>query len=71
MFGLGVGEMVLIGVVALLFIGPKKIPELAKGMGKGIRDFQKAIKGDEDGGENTAQKETKKVEYKDNQNSNS
>ena len=67
MFGLGVGEMVLIAVVALLFIGPKKIPDLAKGMGKGIRDFQKALKGeDDDGGEE--KKETKKIEFKDNQN---
>lgn len=49
MFGLSFGEIALILIVALLFIGPKKIPELAKGMGKGIRDFQKAIKGvDED-----------------------
>ena len=67
MFGLGVGEMVLIAVVALLFIGPKKIPDLAKGMGKGIRDFQKALKGedDESGDE---KKDPKKIEFKDNQN---
>lgn len=48
MFGLSFGEIALIVVVALLFLGPKKLPELAKGMGKGIRDFQKALKGDED-----------------------
>ena len=42
MFGLGFGELLVIGVLALLFIGPKKIPELARSLGKGIREFQKA-----------------------------
>ncbi len=42
MFGLGAGELAIIGVAALIFIGPKKLPELAKGLGKGIREFQKA-----------------------------
>ena len=48
MFGLSFGEIALIVVVALLFLGPKKLPELAKGMGKGIRDFQKALKGEDE-----------------------
>lgn len=42
MFGLGGGEIILILVFALIFVGPKKLPELAKGLGKGIREFQKA-----------------------------
>jgi len=45
MFGLGFGELILIFLIALIFIGPKKLPELAKGLGKGIRDFQNAAKG--------------------------
>jgi TatA/E family protein of Tat protein translocase len=45
MFGLGFGELVLIFLIALIFIGPKKLPELAKGLGKGIREFQNAAKG--------------------------
>jgi TatA/E family protein of Tat protein translocase len=52
MFGLSFGEIALIVVVALLFLGPKKLPELAKGMGEGIRDFQKALKGDEEAPKN-------------------
>lgn len=42
MFGLGVGEIFLILVFALIFIGPKKLPELAQNLGKSLREFQKA-----------------------------
>lgn len=42
MFGLGATEVIVILVLALIFIGPKKLPELAKGLGKGLREFQKA-----------------------------
>ena len=38
--------LVVLAIVVLLF-GAKKIPDLAKGMGKGIKDFKKAIKDDE------------------------
>jgi len=39
--------LVILAIVVLLF-GAKKIPDLAKGMGKGIKDFKKAIKEDEE-----------------------
>lgn len=42
MFGLGMGEIFLILVFALIFIGPKKLPELAHNLGKSLREFQKA-----------------------------
>ena len=42
MFGLGAGELFLIFIIALLFLGPKKLPELAKGLGQAMREFQKA-----------------------------
>ena len=45
MFGLGMGEVLLILVLALIFIGPKKLPDLAKNIGKGMRDFQRAKDG--------------------------
>lgn len=45
MFGLGIGEIAVILFVALIFIGPKKLPGLARGLGKGIREFQNAARG--------------------------
>lgn len=47
MFGLGGPEMLLILVALLLLFGGKKIPELAKGLGKGIREFKDASNADE------------------------
>jgi TatA/E family protein of Tat protein translocase len=39
---LGFSEMLIIFIVALLVFGPKKLPELGKSLGKGIREFRKA-----------------------------
>jgi sec-independent protein translocase protein TatA len=47
-FGLGFGELVLIFGVLLLLFGAKRLPELAGGMGKGIRDFKRALNGMDD-----------------------
>lgn len=41
-FGLGSQEMILIFVVMLLLFGAKKLPELARGMGKSMGEFKKA-----------------------------
>jgi sec-independent protein translocase protein TatA len=41
-FNLGGGEIILVLAVALLLFGGKKLPELAKGLGNGIREFKKA-----------------------------
>ena len=46
--GLGFGELVLIFAVLLLLFGAKRLPELASGMGRGIRDFKRAINGLDD-----------------------
>jgi sec-independent protein translocase protein TatA len=43
-FGIGLPEMILILVVALLVFGPKKLPEVGRSMGKAIRSFQDASK---------------------------
>lgn len=45
---LGAGEIVLIALVVLLLFGGKKIPELMKGLGKGVRNFKDGLKDVED-----------------------
>ena len=40
----GMGEWVVIGMFVLVFFGAKKIPEFAKGLGKGIKEFKDAVK---------------------------
>ncbi len=40
----GMGEWVVIGLFVLIFFGAKKIPEFAKGLGNGIREFKDAVK---------------------------
>jgi len=42
MFGIGMPEMILIMAIALIVIGPKKLPDLAKSLGKAFREFKKA-----------------------------
>jgi sec-independent protein translocase protein TatA len=43
MFGIGMPEMVVILIVALLFFGPGKLPDLGNSLGKAIRGFKKAM----------------------------
>lgn len=44
-FNLGYGEILLIFLVILLLFGAKRLPELAKGLGQGIREFKGAVDG--------------------------
>ena len=41
---LGVPELIIIMIIAVLIFGPKKLPDLGKGLGKAIRDFRGAVK---------------------------
>lgn len=43
-FGIGLPEMALIGILALLIFGPKKLPEIGSSLGKALRSFQTASK---------------------------
>lgn len=44
----GAGEIIVIALIVLLLFGGKKIPELMKGIGKGVKNFKEGVKGIED-----------------------
>lgn len=46
--GIGPMELVIVLVIALLVIGPKKLPDMAKSMGSGLREFKDSLAGDAD-----------------------
>ena len=56
---LGPGSYVLIGLAILLLFGGKKIPELMKGLGKGIKEFKNASKEDKSADKKETKEETK------------
>ena len=69
MFGIGIPELIVIFIVALIFIGPKKLPEFAMTLAKGLREFKKVVEDvkeelDAGGGELANQKEELWKEYK-------
>lgn len=51
MFGIGVPELLVILVVALLVFGPGRLPEVGSALGKGIRDFKRAFEGKDEADE--------------------
>ena len=45
MFGVGTQEIIFIVLIVMLFFGGRKIPELMKGLGKGVRSFKEGVRG--------------------------
>jgi len=62
MFGIGVPELIVIMVIALIVFGPGKLPEIGGALGRGIRDFKKAFEGAEDELKKVANAKTDGVE---------
>ena len=60
MFGLGIQELMVIFLIVMVLFGAKKLPEIGKGLGKGIREFKRATELDSSDDE----PEPKKVESK-------
>ena len=60
MFGLGVPELMVILVIALVIFGPSKLPQIGSGLGKAIRDFKKGVT-EKDDEESQMPKKTAKI----------
>ena len=58
LFGLGMQEVIVIALIVLLLFGGKKIPELMKGLGKGVKSFKDGMKDiDDDKGDDKSSSE--------------
>jgi Tat protein translocase TatB subunit len=59
MFGIGMQELIIIAIIALLIVGPKKLPDLAKTLGKSFGELRKAADGITDDLKQTLQNDEK------------
>jgi Tat protein translocase TatB subunit len=65
MFGIGMQELIIIAIIALLVVGPKRLPDLAKSLGKGFSEFRRAAEDVSEGVKNSLQAEDLKKEAED------
>jgi len=64
MFGIGMQELIIIVIIALLVVGPKKLPDVAKTLGKGFNEFKRAVDGVTDDFKQTIQSDEKPKDEK-------
>lgn len=55
--GIGIPELIIILLVIFLFVGPKKLPEAGKSMGKALKEFKKAVSGTSENKESSEEKQ--------------
>ena len=63
---IGTTELLLIAVLALLLFGGKKIPELMKGLGKGVKEYKKALNGEDEDSSDDKVKKAESTQVNDN-----
>jgi len=69
MFGLGIPELMIILVIIVVIFGASRLPEIGSGIGKGIKNFKKSIKGEDEIDVSPKKEEEKKgdeIDSKDN-----
>ena len=64
MFGMGMLKLIIIAMIALIVVGPKKLPDLARTLGRGFNEFRKALDGVTDDFKQTLQDEGKPKDKK-------
>ena len=69
MFGLGMQEILVLALIILLLFGGKKIPELMRGLGKGVKSFKDGVNGKEEEKDEKSKEETSNSEQSERSNS--